>query len=273
MQNINELEEISRQLRIDTITSIYTVKSGHPGGSLSAADIIAALYFYKMRVNTQNPAWEDRDRFVLSKGHAAPVLYAALARKGFFPLSELSRLRQVDSHLQGATNMKTPGVDMSSGPLGQGLSAAVGMALAARCMGKDFRTYCMIGDGEMQEGQIWEAAMAAAKFKLDNLIGILDHNKVQMSGNNDEMMPLGDVTKKFESFGWHVLHIDGHDMAQVVHALDEADAYSGGPIVIVADTIKGKGISYMEGLAAWHGAVPTDEQYEQAMIELGVVTR
>lgn len=272
MPNIDELKEMARKIRVDVIDSVYAAKSGHPGGSLSAAEIIAALYFYKLRVNPKNPEWEDRDRFILSKGHAAPALYSALARKGFFPISDLKRFRQVDSHLQGAPNMKTPGVDMSSGPLGQGLSAAVGMALGARYLGKDFRTYCMMGDGEIQEGQIWEAAMAADKFKLANLIGILDYNKVQMSGTNEELMPLGDVVKKFEAFGWKVLRIDGNDMRQAVDALDATDGRIGlnGPAVIIADTIKGKGISYMEGLAAWHGGVPSDEQYKQAMKELGV---
>ncbi len=273
MHKLNELEERARIIRIDIIDMIYTAKSGHPGGSLSAADIITALYFYKLRIDPQNPEWPDRDRFVLSKGHAAPALYAALARRGFFPLSDLKRFRQVDSHLQGAPKMKTPGIDMSAGPLGQGLSASVGIALGAKYLDKDFRTYCMMGDGEIQEGQIWEAAMAAAKYKLSNLIGILDYNKIQMSGTNEEIMPLGDVNKKFEAFGWRVIRIDGNNMSEVVNALDEADRPTEPerPIIIIADTVKGKGVSYMEGQASWHGGVPDYEQYKQAMKELGAI--
>ncbi|MGI6123450.1 MAG: transketolase, partial [Acetivibrionales bacterium] len=186
MVDIKRLEEIANQLRIDTVESVYQAKSGHIGGALSAAEFIAALYFYKLRVDPENPNWPDRDRFILSKGHSAPILYAALARRGFFPMEDLKRLRQVDSHLQGAPNPKTPGIDMSSGPLGQGLSAAVGMALAGKTNNKDYKVYCMVGDGEIQEGQIWEAAMTAAKYKLNNIICILDYNRVQMSGTNDE---------------------------------------------------------------------------------------
>lgn len=267
---LEKLRKIAQKLRVDVVTSIYTVKSGHPGGSLSAAELITGLYFYKMRVDPSAPQWSGRDRFVLSKGHAAPVLYAALARRGFFPMEELSRLRQVESHLQGAPNLKTPGIDMSAGPLGQGLSAAVGMALAARCLKQEFRVYCMMGDGELQEGQVWEAAMAAPKFRLGRLIGILDYNKVQMTGTNDEIMPLGDVCAKFQAFGWEVLRIDGNDIEQVILALDASDRYMEGevPLMIVADTIKGKGVSYMEGQAKWHGGVPDEAQYHKAMAEL-----
>lgn len=270
MTDFNELNRIARQIRADVVRSIWMVKSGHPGGSLSAVDIITALYFEKMNVRPLEPEWPGRDRFVLSKGHAAPALYAALARKGFFPLSELNRLRQIDSHLQGAPNLKTPGIDMSAGPLGQGLSAAVGMALAARLTGYNYRVYCMVGDGEVQEGQIWEAAMAAAKFKLSNLILILDHNGVQMSGTNDEMMPLGDLEKKFQAFGWQTISINGNDMKQVVNALYQADSEKEKPVLILAETVKGKGVSYMEGRAKWHGAVPSDDEYYTAMKELGV---
>ena len=273
MADIQGLKQIAGRLRRDVVRTVYGVKSGHIGGSLSAADMIAALYFDKMRVDPQQPAWPDRDRFILSKGHAAPVLYAALARRGFFPLSDLTRLRQLDSHLQGAPNLKTPGIDMSAGPLGQGLSAAVGMALAGRLQHKDYRVFCMLGDGEIQEGQVWEAAMSAAKFKLDRLVGILDHNGVQMSGTNEEMMPLGDVREKFASFGWNTVVINGHDMAQVVEALEEADSNTGAPLMIIIETIKGKGVSFMEGQAAWHGACPNEAQYRQAMEELGEVQK
>ena len=270
MYAIKELEKMANQLRIDTIDSVYQAKSGHIGGCLSSAEIITALYFYKMKVDPKNPKWEDRDRFVLSKGHSCPILYAALARKGFFNLEDLKRLRQADSHLQGAPNPKTPGIDMSSGPLGQGLSAAVGMALAARTMKKDYKVYCMVGDGELQEGQIWEAAMTGSKYQLNNLICILDHNKVQMSGTNEEMMPLLDVKAKFESFGWQAHCIDGNSITQVIETLDSisSDNMTSKPQVIIAETIKGKGVSFMEGKAAWHGAVPTDEQYIEAMKEL-----
>ncbi len=270
MVDINKLKEMANQLRIDTVESVYLAKSGHIGGALSAAEFITVLYFYKMRLNPEDPNWPDRDRFILSKGHSAPVLYAALARRGFFSIDELKRLRQVDSHLQGAPNPKTPGVDMSAGPLGQGLSAAVGMALAAKTSKKDYKVYCMMGDGEIQEGQIWEAAMTAAKYKLNNLIGILDHNKVQMSGTNDELMPMGDVSEKFRSFGWKIYKIDGHSIEEIIKTLDEitSDDSLEQPAMIISETVKGKGVSFMEGKAAWHGAVPSEEQYNQAMEEL-----
>jgi transketolase len=270
MTNVEQLEEIANQLRIDVIDSIYTAQSGHPGGSLSAADIVTALYFYKMRLDPQNPAWEERDRFILSKGHAAPLLYAALARKGFFNIAELKGLRRVDSMLQGAPSTKTPGIDMSAGPLGQGLSVAVGMALAGKYQKRNYKTYVILGDGELQEGQVWEAFMAAAAFKLGNLVAILDYNKVQMNGTVDEILPIGDPVKKFEGFGWKVIRINGHDMMQIMGGLDAIDDNPvGAPTAIVADTIKGKGVSYMEGLAEWHGLSPNQEQYEQALKELG----
>lgn len=270
MYDLKELEAIANQLRIDTIDSVYRAKSGHIGGCLSSAEIMTALYFYKMHVDPKNPDWPERDRFVLSKGHSAPILYAALARKGFFDLEEMKHLRQANSHLQGAPNPKTPGIDMSSGPLGQGLSAAVGMALAAVTMKKDFKVYCMVGDGELQEGQIWEAAMTAAKYQLSNLVCILDHNKVQMSGTNEEMMPMGDIKAKFASFGWQVYSVAGDTIPDIIKTLDSITMDNAGnkPSVIIADTVKGKGVSFMEGKASWHGAVPTDEQYTQAMEEL-----
>jgi transketolase len=272
MTNIAELTSIAKRLRIDVIESIYAAQSGHPGGSLSAADIIAALYFYKMRVDPQNPAWEDRDRFILSKGHAGPILYAALARRGFFDGAELKRLRRIDGILQGAPSTQIPGIDMSSGPLGQGISTAVGIALAGKYLKKNFKTYVMLGDGEIQEGQVWEALMAAAAFRLGNLVAILDYNKVQQNGPVDQIMPLGDVVKKFESFGWKTTQIDGHDLTQIIEALDAGDDNpEGAPTMIVADTIKGKGVSFMEGLAQWHGLPPNKDQYQQALKELGEV--
>jgi transketolase len=270
LDQIKQLEAIAQELRRDVVKSVYTVSSGHIGGSLSAADMIAALYFYKLRVDPENPKWEDRDRFILSKGHAGPVLYAALARRGFFPMRELSILRTIKSHLQGAPGTKTPGIDMSAGPLGQGMSAALGMALGARYLNKSFTTYCMVGDGEIQEGQVWEALMAAAAHRLGNLVGILDYNKVQMTGSNDQVLPMGDVCAKFEAFGWKVVRIDGHDMAQIVRTLDSIpSAHEGTPTMIVQDTIKGKGVSFMEGTYKWHSAIPSDEEFNLAMRELG----
>lgn len=270
MYDIKELEKIADQLRIDSVESVYKAKSGHIGGCLSCAEIIAVLYFYKLRVDPEKPNWEDRDRFVLSKGHSVPIVYAALARRGFFPIGDLGHLRQSYSHLQGAPNPKTPGIDMSAGPLGQGLSAAVGIALAARIQKKDYYVYCMVGDGEIQEGQIWEAAMMAAKYELNHLICILDHNKVQMSGSNEEIMPIGDVSAKFTSFGWDAYCIDGHCVSQIIDILDTVtgNKEQKKPIVIIAETVKGKGVSFMEGKAAWHGAIPSESEYYAAMTEL-----
>ena len=270
MADIRALEEKARLLRIDVINMVYRAKSGHIGGSLSAADMVAALYFDHMRHQPDRPDWPERDRFILSKGHAAPVLYAALARQGYFSMDELNRLRQIDSFLQGAPNLKIPGIDMSAGPLGQGLSAAVGMALAGRLKNQNYRVYCMMGDGEIQEGQIWEAAMTASKYRLNRLIGILDHNAVQMSGTNEELMPLGNIQNKFESFGWHTRVFNGNDMAEVTAALDEADKNVDAPMMLIMETTKGKGVSYMEGKSKWHGACPDEEQYRQALLELGV---
>lgn len=268
--NTVELKKIAAQMRRDIVTTVYRANSGHPGGSLSAADILTALYFYKMKIDPKNPNWEDRDRFILSKGHASPAYYAALARRGYFPVERLDDFRSVRSYLEGAPSTKLEGVDMSAGPLGQGMSAAVGMALAGRLSKKDYKVYCMIGDGESQEGQLWEALMAAAKYQLGNLVGILDNNKVQMCGRNDDIMPLGDIAAKFESFGWKVVKINGHDMDEIVAALDNIDdCPTGQPTMIIADTVKGKGVSYMEDTHKWHGAVPSKEQYEQAMKELG----
>jgi len=270
MAECSELREKARKIRLKSLESVYRAKSGHLGGSFSAAEMLAVLYFQVLNLRPEEPRWADRDRFVLSKGHAAPALYAALAMRGYFPPEDLDRLRMYDSHLQGAPSMKTPGIDMSSGPLGQGLSAAVGMALASRVQGKDFKVWCMVGDGEIQEGQIWEAAMTAAKYKLRNLVCILDHNKVQMSGTNDELMPMGDVREKFAAFGWRVVEIeDANDIGMVKDVFETIfDTPDGRPTAVVAETVKGKGVSYMEGSAAWHGAVPDAAQYEQALREL-----
>ena len=267
---VNELKKIANTLRILSLRSVYNAKSGHLGGCFSCAEIIADLYFHVLNVDPSDPQKPDRDRFVLSKGHSAPVLYAALAMKGFFPMEDLDRLRMADSHLQGAPNIKTPGIDMSSGPLGQGLSAAVGMALAARMSCLDYKVWCMIGDGELQEGQIWEAFMTGAKYELNNLVCILDHNKVQMSGTNDELMPLGDIASKIGSFGWRTVFVnDGNSMEEVVTVLDSLwNCQDKRPIAVIAETIKGKGVSFMEGKAIWHGQVPSEEEFEKALKEL-----
>lgn len=269
MADVHALEKIAAQLRIDVIDMVFQAQSGHIGGSLSVADIVTALYFHTMRIDPKDPAWPDRDRFILSKGHAAPALYAALARRGFFPAQELKHLRQAHSFLQGATSFKTPGVDMTSGPLGQGLCAAVGMACAARVQKKEFRTYVVIGDGELQEGQIWEGMMEAPGFGLDNLVCILDNNEVQMNGRNDEIMPIGDPARKAEAFGWTVREINGNAMAEVLAALD-APRDGGKPLFIVAHTKKGKGVSFMEGDYRWHGKAPNRDEYQRALRELEV---
>lgn len=267
--SIEELAKLCHRFRIDLVDMLHNVQTGHPGGSLSLCEIMATLYFNKMNVDPQNPGWEDRDRLVLSKGHAAPILYVALAELGFFPKEELSHLRQMDHMLQGhPSKTKIPGVDMSAGPLGLGLSAALGMALAARVQGKDYYTYAVVGDGEINEGGVWEALMSANKFKVDNLIVILDYNGVQLDGTNEEIMPLLDVVKKFEAFGMNVIDIDGHDLAAVSGAIDRAKAHKGQTTVIVARTVKGKGISFMEGKSAWHGAPIKDADYELAKAEL-----
>jgi len=264
-----DLEAIANQMRIDIIESLAAAGSGHPGGSLSCADILAVLYFEKMNIDPENPHWEDRDRLVLSKGHAAPALYAALAERGFFPREDLITLRKYGSHLQGHPNMAdTPGVDMSTGSLGQGLSAANGMALAGRLDGKDYYVYCIMGDGEIQEGQIWEAAMSAGHYHLDHVIGFVDHNGLQIDGTNDEVMTVNPIGDKFAAFGWNVLSVDGHDLEAISAAIDEAKATKGMPTVIVCETIKGKGVSFMENAVNWHGAAPNAEQAAVALAEL-----
>ena len=267
--SVPELERMAKQLRRHVITMIATAGSGHPGGSLSAADIVTALYFKIMRHDPNNPHWLDRDRFVLSKGHAAPVLYAALAECGYFPLEELSTLRKLDSRLQGHTDKTlTPGVEMSSGSLGQGLSFGIGIALAGRLDARDYQTYVLLGDGECDEGQIWEAAMAAAHFKIDNLTAIVDHNEIQLDGWNRDIMNLEPLADKWRAFNWHVLDINGHDISQILQAARKAKKIRQKPTVIIAHTIKGKGVSFMENNVAFHGKAPTPEQAETALKEL-----
>ena len=263
------LKEIAREIRLGVLEGVHAAASGHPGGSLSIADIMTYLYFSEMNVNPADPKNPDRDRLVLSKGHTAPALYAALAEKGFFSKDELKNLRQVDSFLQGHPDMKgTPGVDMSTGSLGLGVSAACGMALAAKIDGKDYRTYAILGDGESQEGQVWEAAMFASHYKLDNLCFILDLNGLQIDGKITEVMNPTPHDKKFEGFGFNVILADAHDFESIEAAFAAARACKGKPSVIIANSVKGKGISFMEDQAGWHGAAPNDEQYEIAVAEI-----
>lgn len=264
-----ELQKKAVEVRKDIVTAVHSAKAGHPGGSLSAADIFTYLYFEEMQIDPANPKWEDRDRFVLSKGHTAPGLYSALAERGYFPVEQLKTLRHISSILQGHPDMKhIPGVDMSSGSLGQGLSAAVGMALAAKMKGKDYRTYCLCGDGEIQEGQIWEAAMFAGARKLDNLLVIVDNNNLQIDGSVAEVCSPYPIVDKFKAFNFHVIEINGNDFDEIHQAFEEAKATKGMPTAIVAHTVKGKGVSFMEDQVGWHGKAPNDEEYEQAMQEL-----
>ena len=270
MAKLKELENKARILRKHIIKMTCAAGSGHPGGSLSAADIVAALYFHELRLDPSRPDWPDRDRFVLSKGHAAPVLYAALAERGFFPVEELLNLRKLGSRLQGHPDMRsTPGVEMSTGSLGQGLSAANGMALAARLDRRDYRVYVLLGDGEIQEGQIWEASMAAAHYKLDNVTAFLDHNGYQIDGPVREVMSPEPVAAKWRAFGWHVIEIDGHNLSEILSALAEAKTVRGRPTMIVAETVKGRGVSFMEGQVDWHGVAPKPAERDRALAELG----
>ena len=264
-----ELQKMAVEVRKNLLTSLHAAKAGHPGGSLSAADIFTYLYFEEMNVDPKNPKLEDRDRFVLSKGHTAPGLYAALALKGFFPVEDLITLRKLGSYLQGHPSMQyTPGIDMSTGSLGQGISAAVGMAMAAKMDGKEYRTYTLLGDGEIQEGQVWEAAMFAGYRKLDNLCVIVDNNNLQIDGAIDTVCSPYPIDKKFEAFNFHVINIDGNDFDQIDAAFKEAKATKGMPTAIICKTIKGKGVSFMENKANWHGVAPNDEQFAAAMEEL-----
>ena len=257
------------QVRLNILEGVHAAKSGHPGGSLSIAELITYLYNKEMKVDPKNPKWADRDRLVLSKGHTAPALYAILAEQGFFPREELKKLRQVDSFLQGHPDMKhTPGVDMTTGSLGLGISAACGMALAAKIDNKDYRTYTILGDGETEEGQVWEAAMFAAHYKLDNLCVIVDWNGLQIDGPIAEVMNPAPHDEKFKAFGFHVISIDAHDFDQIEAALAEARTVKGKPTAIIMTSVKGKGVSFMENQCSWHGNAPSDEQYEQAVAEI-----
>ena len=266
----DELRRVATEIRKGVLTGTHAAKSGHPGGSLSATDILTYLYFEEMNVRPEEPRWPGRDRLVLSKGHAAPALYATLAERGFFPKEELETLRHIGSHLQGHPNMNdTPGVDMSTGSLGQGISAAVGMALAAQHWGDTYRTYCLLGDGEIEEGQVWEAAMFAGNHGLDNLVLVVDHNGLQIDGTIEEVNSAMPIADKFRAFRFHVIELaDGNDMAQIRAAFAEAREVKGQPVCIVAETVKGKGVSFMENQVGWHGKAPNDEQFEQGMAEL-----
>ena len=268
-QKLDRLKKIAADVRLDILEEVHAASSGHPGGSLSITDILTYLYFEEMNVDPKNPKLADRDRLVLSKGHTAPALYAVLAEKGFFDKAELKKLRHVDSFLQGHPDMKgTPGVDMTTGSLGLGISAACGIALAAKIDGKDYRTYAILGDGETEEGQVWEAAMFAAHYKLDNLCAVVDLNKLQIDGPIAEVMNPMPHDKKFEGFGFHVIVIDGHNFEEIEAAFNEAKTVKGKPTVIIANTVKGKGVSFMENQVGWHGSAPNDEQYAAAVAEI-----
>ena len=269
INDVKKLSEIAKNIRKGIIEAVYSGQSGHPGGSLSIADIMTVLYFYEMNINPENPKDENRDRLVLSKGHCAPALYSTLANRGFFEVEELRTLRNIESRLQGHPDMnKIPEVDMTTGSLGQGLSAANGMAIAGKLNNKDYRVYCIMGDGEIEEGQVWEAAMASNKYKLDNLCVIVDNNNLQIDGTIEEVMSSYPIDEKFKSFGFQVINIDGHNIQEIIDAFDVARNIKGKPVCIIAKTIKGKGVSFMENKAEWHGKAPNQEQYEQAIKEI-----
>lgn len=264
-----QLEVTACKVRMGVIEATYNAKSGHPGGSLSIADLLTYLYYVKMNVDVKNPDMHERDRLVLSKGHCAPALYSVLAQKGFFDKSELKKLRHIGSMLQGHPDMKgTPGVDMTTGSLGQGISAACGMALSGKISNEDYKVYAILGDGELEEGQVWEAAMFAAHYNLDNLIAIIDNNGLQIDGKVTEVCSPEPITDKFESFGWYVITMDAHNFDDIERAFDEVEKISGKPVAIVQKSIKGKGVSFMENQVSWHGQAPNEEQYKQAMLEL-----
>lgn len=268
--NIEELNRNANQIRKGIIEAVYRGKSGHPGGSLSIADILAVLYFKEMRIDPKNPRWEERDRLVLSKGHCSPALYATLALRGFFDQSELESFRNINSNLQGHPDMnKIPGVDMTTGSLGQGLSVANGMAISGKLDKKDYRVYAILGDGEIEEGQIWEAAMSSAKYKLDNLCVFVDHNHLQIDGTIEEVKNSYPLDEKFKSFGFETITINGNNIEEIVRALEKARTIKEKPTVIIAETIKGKGVSFMENQVGWHGKAPNEEQYKIAIEELG----
>ncbi|MBU3089099.1 transketolase [Clostridium gasigenes] len=269
-KNVQELKAIAKTVRGDIVSMLTESASGHPGGSLSAADIVTALFFGEMNIDVNNPKDENRDRFVLSKGHAAPVLYSALARKGYFPVEELKTLRKIGSRLQGHPSMRClPGIDMSTGSLGQGISSAVGMALAGKIDNKSYRVYTILGDGELEEGQVWEATMCAAHYKLNNLTAFIDFNGLQIDGNIEEVMNPSPIDTKFEAFGWNTIIIDGHNMDEILAAIEKAKACTDKPTAIICKTVKGKGVSFMENKASWHGTAPSKEQCMQALTEIG----
>ena len=272
MLNSSEIENLqlkANNIRKNIVNMVHSAKSGHPGGSLSITDILTVLYFYELRIDINNPKDENRDRLVLSKGHCSPALYAVLAEKGFIPQSDLETFRKIDSYLQGHPDMKkVPGVDMTSGSLGQGLSVSNGMAIAAKLDNKDYRVYCVLGDGELEEGEVWEAAMTSNQYKLDNVCVIVDNNNLQIDGTIDEVMSSKPIDEKFKSFGFNVIQIDGHDYNQIAEALDKAKECKGKPTSIIAKTIKGKGVSLMENQVGWHGKAPNDEEYQKIMEEL-----
>ena len=268
--DIKRLQEKAKEVRKGIIEAVYSNKSGHPGGSLSIADIMTVLYFNQMNIDEKNPKWEDRDRLVLSKGHCSPALYSCLANRGFFVVEKFKTFRNINSNLQGHPDMnKVPGVDISSGSLGQGLSCANGMAIAGKMDNKNYRVYCILGDGEIEEGQVWEAAMASNKYKLDNLCVIVDNNNLQIDGTIEEVMSSYPIDEKFKSFGFQVINIDGHNIQEIIDAFDVAKNVKDKPTCIIAKTIKGKGVSYMENDVKWHGIAPNEEQYQLAMKELG----
>lgn len=270
--DVIELKKIANEVRKGIVTSVHSAKAGHPGGSLSAADVFTYLYFEEMNIDPADPKKADRDRFVLSKGHTAPGLYSVLAQRGYFPVEDLKTLRHIGSYLQGHPDMKhIPGVDMSSGSLGQGISAACGMAKAGKLMNKDYRVYTLLGDGEIQEGQVWEAAMFAAHNKLDNLVVIVDNNGLQIDGNVADVMSPYPIDEKFAAFGFEVICIDGHCFDEIAAAFEKAKETKGKPTAIIAKTVKGKGVSFMENQASWHGAAPNAEQYETAMADLDAI--
>ena len=264
-----ELEQIAKKVRLGIIDAVYYGKSGHPGGSLSIADILTVLYFDEMNIDNENPNWEDRDRLVLSKGHCSPALYSCLANRGCFPVEDLKTFRNINSYLQGHPDRKhIPGVDMSTGSLGQGLSSANGMAISAKLDKKDYRVYCILGDGEIEEGQVWEAAMTANKYKLDNLCVIIDNNNLQIDGTIDEVMSAKPIDDKFRSFGFEIIKIDGHNMEEIKSAFEVARNVKEKPVCIIANTIKGKGVKFMENQVDWHGKAPNEEQYKEAVNDI-----
>ena len=268
-ERILELQKIATDIRLGALKAVYNAKSGHPGGALSSADVLACLYFSELNVDVNNPKWDDRDRFVLSKGHSCPGLYAALAKKGYFDEKELESFRHTGALLQGHPDMKAiSGVDMSSGSLGQGFSCACGMALGAKISGKSYRTYSLVGDGESQEGQVWEAIMFAAHYKLDNLVMIIDSNGLQIDGAVKDVMNVMPYEPKLEAFGWNVITVDGHNIEEILCAFESAKTVKGKPTAIIAKTVKGKGVSFMENQASWHGKAPNEEQYNAAVSEL-----